>query len=467
MSTSSIGTGVGSTPGAPINITGLGSGLDTSSIISALLSVERLPVTHMTNQQTTLTAQQSQLRSFQSSLQSLAFSAAELSSPSLFKSSQTVSSSEPTRVSATTSAGAGVGGHEVEVKQLANSAQRTFSFTSPTSADTITIDGHATEVPAGSTIQSFVNSINSDSKATVYAAALENGSVVFSSRETGNTGASFIQVSDPGATLVEQAGLAKEGKNAEYSVDGVTGTAKSNTIANAIPGVTLSLNSLTTTGPVTINVAAPAPSTVAITEQVQSFVKLYNSTIGAIQAQLTTKPPTNPQNASEFGTGTLFGDSDLESLLNNMRQSVYTPGSGLPSEMSSLANIGISTGGPTSGGSFSQSAVSGALTINSTELASALQANPTGVKQMLQSWSSTFQNILNADAQPGGTIEARINGDSAQVSELGQQITTMNEMIALRQQALQQQYTTLESVMSQNQAQASWLASQTFPAIEG
>lgn len=459
MSTSSIG----SPAGAPINITGLGSGLDTNSIISALLSVERLPVTHKSNQETTLNAQQAQLRSIQSTLQSLAFSAAELSSPSLFKSTQSVSSSEPTRVSATTSSGAGVGGHEVEVSQLANSAQRTFSFTSPASADTVTIDGHATEIAAGASIQAFVNSINSDSKATVYAAALENGSVVFSSRETGATGASFIQVSDPGGALVEQAGLAKEGKNAEYKVDGVAGSSKSNTIKDAIPGVTLSLNSLTPAGPVTVNVAAPAPSTSAITEQVQSFVKLYNSTITAIQGQLSTKPPSKPQNTAEFGTGTLFGDSDLENLLNNMRRGIYTPGAGLPSEMSSLANIGIGTGAPTSGGAFSQTAVSGQLTVNAAELTSALQSNPTGVKEMLQSWATSFQGIINTDAQPGGTLDARINGDSAQVSELSHQITAMNEMIALRQQQLQQQFTALESVMSENQSQATWLASQTFP----
>ncbi len=460
MSTSSIG----SPSGAPINITGLGSGLDTNSIIAALLSVERLPVTHKTNQQTTLNAQQAQLRTIQGNLQSLAFSAADLASPSLFKSAQSVSSSEPTRVTATTSSGAAVGGYEVEVSKLANSAQRTFTFTSPTSAEALTIDGHSTEVAAGATIQAFVDSINSDSSATVYAAALENGSVVLSSRETGNNGAGFIQVSAPGGTLVEQAGLAKEGKNAEYSIDGVAGSSKSNIIKNAIPGVTLSLASLTTTGPVTINVAAPGPSTSAITEQVQAFVKLYNSTIGSIQTQLSTKPPANPQNPIELGMGTLFGDSDLSSLLSSMRRSVYAPGAGLPAEMSSLTNIGISTGAPTTGGSFSQSAVSGQLTVNTAQLESALQSNPTGVKLMLQSWSSTFQNILNTDSQPGGTIDARISSDGTQVSDLSHQISTMNEMITLRQQALQQQYTALESVMAQNQTQAAWLASQTFPS---
>ena len=78
----------------------------------------------------------------------------------------------------------------------------------------------------------------------------------------------------------------KEGKNAEYSVDGVAGTSASNTVTNAIAGVTLTLGGLTTTGPVTIDVQAPGASVSAVEAQVQSFVKLYNSTVEAIQKQL-------------------------------------------------------------------------------------------------------------------------------------------------------------------------------------
>ena len=56
------------------------------------------------------------------------------------------------------------------------------------------------------TAQALVNEINSDSKATVYAAAPNSETLVLSTRATGATGPGFIAVSDPGATLVEQAG---------------------------------------------------------------------------------------------------------------------------------------------------------------------------------------------------------------------------------------------------------------------
>lgn len=52
----------GSAAGAPINITGLASGLNTNEIINALMAVERRPVAQLTNQQSALQAQQTQLK---------------------------------------------------------------------------------------------------------------------------------------------------------------------------------------------------------------------------------------------------------------------------------------------------------------------------------------------------------------------------------------------------------------------
>ncbi len=364
-------------------------------------------------------------------------------------------------MAASATSGAAVGGYEVEVTQLANSSQRTFTFKSPAAAETITIEGKEIEVAAGATIEDLVKAINSDSTATVYAAAVGTETVVLSTRETGATGAGFIAVTDAGGTLVEQAGTAKEGKDAKYTIDGVEESSASNRLTSAIPGVTLELKALTTTtGPVSIDVQPPALNASKVVAQVQAFVSLYNSTIAGIQTQLTTKPPTSPQSAEELQTGTLFGDFDLTSLLDTARQAIYEPGAGLPAAMSSLADIGISTGAPTGSGTPSQSALEGQLTLNTAELESAIQANPTGVEEMLQSWSTGFQNILNVEAAPGGTLDTRIEGDSTQVTELGSRITTMNEMLAIRQKTLQAEFLAMETVVSQNQSQSAWLSAQ-------
>ncbi|HEY3829868.1 MAG TPA: flagellar filament capping protein FliD [Solirubrobacteraceae bacterium] len=452
---------IGGSPGAPVNITGLASGLNTGEIISALLAVEREPITRMSNQETTLEGQREQLQSFQSGLNQLTFAAQELGSPTLFHNIQSVSSSDTNQVTATTSAGAAIGGYELEVTQLANSAQRTFSFKSPEAEETITIDGQEISVAAGASAQTLANTINADSKATVYAAAVNGETLVLSTRETGATGTGFIQVSDPGGTLVEQAALAKEGRNAEYKLDGVAASSTTNTVTNAIAGVTLNLKALTTTtGPVTIDVQAPAPSTSAIVSQVQSFVSLYNSTVSAIEKQLNTKPPTTPQSAAEFKTGTLFGDFDLTSALNSMRETIYEPASELPAEMSSLADIGVSTGPPSGSATYSQSSVEGQLQLNTAQLEAAVQANPAGVQEMLQHWATSFQQAVNVVAAPGAALETRIEGDTSQVSELASRINTMNEMLVVRQKTLQEQYAAMEAAISKSKAEGEYLSEQ-------
>ena len=268
-----------------------------------------------------------------------------------------------------------------------------------------------TPLKAGGTAKELASAINSDSTSTVYAAVLESGTLVLSTRATGNTGKEFIKVSDPGGALSEKAGTAKEGKNAEFTVDGVAGTATSNTITEAIPGVTLTLDGLTSTGPVTINVQPPGASVSTVEAQVQSFIKLYNSTVETIQKELSTKPIAKAKSTSEFATGSLFGDFELESLLAHMRQTMYEPIAGLPAEMASPADIGIEHG-------RSLRRLSLAILDRRPVEAQLEQARRSRPQQPgrrradAPSWSQSLQSAVNAVAEPGGSLEARINGDS-------------------------------------------------------
>ncbi len=455
---STTGLTINSAAGAPLSVSGLASGLNTSSIIAALMSAEREPVTHLTAEQSKLTAEQVQLQSLQSGIQQLGSAVSEFDVPSLFEGSQAATSSEPSRVAAATTGGAGIGGYEVEVTQLANSAQRTFTFSSPRAEQTITIEGREYKLAALGSAQELANAINSDTKGTTYAAVLSSGAIVLSSRATGNTGGEFIKVSDPGGALSEQTGAAKEGKNAEFTVDGVAGTSSSNTVTEAIPGVTLTLNGLTSTGPVTISVQPPGPNVAAIEAQVQAFVKMYNSTVSAIEQQLTAKIPAKPD-PNEPAAGALFGDTELTGVLDSMREAMYEPIAGLTGPASPF-DIGISTGAPTGGGATSQSALEGQLTIESAKLGEALRSNPVGVKQMLEQWSEKIQGVLTAAGGPGGTMEARINGDAAQITQLSTQISQMNSILAEREKALQATYAKLEGVISKSTAQGDWLTQQ-------
>jgi flagellar hook-associated protein 2 len=455
MSTTNLS--VGATTGSPITFSGLASGLDTSSIVKALMEVDREPVVRLTAEQSKFAAQQTTLGGIQADLQQLSFAAAEFALPSLFETTQTATSSEPLRVAAVTSAGAGIGGYEVEVTQLANSAQRTFSFVSPASEDKLTIDGHEFAIKAGGTAKELAGKINASSTATVYAAALENGTIVLSNRSTGGSGGEFIQLVDAGKALTE-VGTAKEGKDAEFTVDGVAGTSSSNTVTTAIAGVTLTLEGLTSTGPVTINVLPPAPNVTRVEAQVQAFIKLYNSTVEAIETQLTTKPPT--KGPDEAGEGTLFGDQELRGLLTSLRHSMYEPIAGLVGEVTAPTDIGLSTGAATSSGA-TKNAVEGLLSFEPAKLAAMMSKNPAGVSSMLEQWSGRMQSLLGAAAGPGGALEARVHGDAEQITQIATQISNMNEMLAIREKALQLSFSQMETLINQSNAAAASLTKQT------
>jgi flagellar capping protein FliD len=237
VSSSSTGATVSSLgASSPLQITGLASGLDTNSIISALIAIDKQPITALQNQSSGLTATNSALSSVQTALQQLSASAKALGSASLFTNTQTATSTNSTLVSATATTGTGavIGSYQVGVTNLASSAQRTFSFTSPTAADTVTIDGQQVALNANASAQDLVNAVNSNSNLDVWATATDSGTVVFSNRATGDTGTNYIQVSDTSGSLTEQTALAQQGTNAQYTINGVAHSSASDTITNGI-----------------------------------------------------------------------------------------------------------------------------------------------------------------------------------------------------------------------------------------
>jgi flagellar hook-associated protein 2 len=461
MSTSSVSSSSTSTSsslnlsslgGGGLQVTGLASGLNTNQIIQEEMAIYQQPVTNLQNQQSGLTAMNKQLASIQSELKTLSSDALAVGDPTLFMTQQAVTSSDSTRVQASSATGAGVGGYQVSVSQLANSAQATYSYTSPASDTAVTIGGNGYTIKAGESVQDFVDSINSDTSGTVYAAATNAGTVVFSSRATGAS--SSVGVTAPSGTL----GLvsSKPGQDALFSVDGTNGSSSSNTVTNAIGGVTLTLTGVTTTsGPVTVNVGAPAPNGTNISNAINTFVTQYNKVISDIQTQLQQQP-----SSSDPTQGTLYGDPELKDLLTQMRSMMYSAGSGLPAGAATMDDIGVSTGATTGSGAESASALAGNLTLNATTLTNMLTSNPSGVKSILSGWSSSFVNTVDNAADPGGTIATRISGDGSQISSLGNRITSMQSALTDKQNFLVQEFAQLEAALSSNQSESSWLTSQ-------
>ena len=462
MSTGSVSSSSGSSTGyslssltgssSSLQITGLASGLDTNQIITEEMAIYKQPVTNLQNQQSGLTGTNKALTSIQQELQTLSADALAVGDPTLFKSQQSVTSSDPTRVTATSASGAGVGGYQVSITKLANSAQATYGYASPSSDTQVTVGTGQYTIKAGESIQDFVDSINSDQNGSVYASATNSNTIVFSSRATGAS--SSAAVTAPTSILNPES--SKPGQDAAFNVDGTDLTSSSNTVTNAIGGVTLTLTGVTTsTGPITVNVGAPAPNQTNISGAINTFVTQYNKVISDIQTQLSQQP-----SSSDPTQGTLYGDPGLKNLLTSMRSMMYSPGSGLPAGAATMDDIGVSTGATTGSGAVSQSALDGNLTLDATALSNMLTSNASGVKAILGKWSSSFVNVVDGASDSGGTIASRMAGDNSQISTLGNQISSMQSALTDKQNFLVQEFAQLEAALSSNQSQSSWLTSQ-------
>jgi flagellar hook-associated protein 2 len=446
----------GTTSSPVLKISGL-SGVKTEEIVSGLMSVERRPVTRLEEQAAVGEHEQAALHTVQGSLSELAARARDLASSSLFVSTQTAASSEPARVAATATDGAAVGGYEVNVIGLASAAQRSYNFSTPESAQTLTVNGREIQLTAGEKLSEVAEAINADSETGLYAAASGSDVLALSSRLTGTVG--NVELSDSGSALSERSGSARVGRDAELEINGELTTSESNTVTEAIPGVTLTLGALTTAGPVTVTVAPPSLDSEKITETIKAFVTQYNAVISRLQGELSTKPESGLQAQAEKGTGSLFGDPELEGILSQIREQVYTAVAGLGSPTSSLAAIGISTDEPGQTGTPSQAAVEGKLTIDEATLQAALGSEPEASRRVLEGFSNRLEQTLEAFAGPTGTLESRMQNDEAQTRYFGERIAALNEALAVRQRSLETEYVALETVIQRAHSQSSWLTS--------
>src|SRR5436305_10682094 len=119
------------------SISGLASGIDTSTIITQLMSIERQPQNRLKTQLSLSQARKTVLTDVQTRLNNLQLAAEDLKSPTLWTNTQSLDVNDPTKVAATLTGPSGTGSYQLSVTQLARGSQRWYSYTSPASDDTI------------------------------------------------------------------------------------------------------------------------------------------------------------------------------------------------------------------------------------------------------------------------------------------------------------------------------------------
>jgi flagellar hook-associated protein 2 len=450
--------------GSSLALSGLASGVDTSSIVEQLIALDRQGTTRIQNRQYAVTGMQSALKDVASRLSTLKTAAMALGSEANWKPSQSVSSSD-TRVAVTQTGGAGIGGHSVQVNRLASSMQRGYSLPGGTAGTlTITANADATNtmqipVAADATLQQIADAINAKATGPVVAAVVTNGSdqrLVLSSRKTGS--ASDFTVS--GGMLSEDAAYATPDVSkldAEYTLDG--GTVKNSTtnvLENIIPGLRLTLKGVTS-APAAITVTEPTLDRDAVKAKIKTFVDAYNAVIDTTRTEMTEKPVTNPTDQYSAGQGQLYGDSGLSSMLNVLRRQM----SNIVTDagINDLSDLGI--GQPASaGGVVSDDAKAGKLSINNAKLDAALDTNWVAVKDFFGGFSKSVSDYVNTQTGGSGLIDQRLKSSDRNLATLKDQLTQANERIDAKETRLKAQFAAMETALQNAQTQQAWLTGQ-------
>ncbi len=450
-----------------ISLSGLASGLDSETLITQLMQLQAQPKVRMQQKEKFYEQRETTLNDVGTRLKNLQSAAKDLSSVLTWASKQTVESSSAGQVAASLLSGSAPGGHQIAVTKLASADQWSFDFASPAADTSITLTPEdptkspvTVQIAAGATVQSVAGSINGASGSPSYAVVVGDKLVV-SSRTSGAAYGLTSVASADGTTL--SGGVLKQGADAEFSVDGgATQTSASNVVTSAIPGVQLTLKSLTPVGEsITVSVSEPATDKAKVKDAVKKFVEQYNSTVDFIRSKTTEKRVVNPENDADALKGVLYADTGLSGLLSSLRTTMSASGAGV---LDQLSELGITTGAST-GGASSADSLAGKLVIDETKLDDVIANNLDGLKTFLgangsEGFAQKVNGLLDGYTRSDGLIASRKTQADAQAEIQRTQIERLDTRLALQEDRLRKQFATLESVLSASQSQQSWLAGQ-------
>jgi flagellar hook-associated protein 2 len=430
-STSSIGSSLISGSQSTSSSGGLGSGIDVSTLVAASMANQTAELQQMQNEQSTLTTQQNALSSFNTDLQALSDAVFSLTDPAGPLTSISATSSNPGILTASAVSGAATGNIAVVVNNLAttSSAYSDAVATSSTPIATGTL-----QIQVGTNAPATITIDNSNNTLDGLAQTINNANIgVTASVINDANGARLAIVSDttgaPGDLTVTPSGgeigftKAVTGVNASLTVNGIPISSTSNTVTGVIPGETLNLNSADPNTTVTLTTAANASQQETA---INNFVSAYNTVIGDLNTQFQVNSSTNQ-------AGPLQADSTLALAQNQILSTISFAMSG-NGNVNSLADLGISMNND------------GTLSVNSTTLESALQANPSAVQSFFNSQASgsfgnNLYNQINFIADPiSGSVAQDTTGLQQSQSDLTQQISDFQAQLNVTQQQLTTEY---------------------------
>jgi flagellar hook-associated protein 2 len=327
-----------------------------------------------------------------------------------------------------------------------------------TNAGKLTING--VDIAYDTTVDSLsaiISRINNSSAGVIASIDRTNDQLILTRKDTGAVAMDIEDTSgNLGAALKLAPGTTNAqtiGNTAQVTVDGRSITSISNTVTNAIDGVTINLVKQSPLGlaqALTVGVDQSA-----VTSALNSFVTSFNS-LGDTLDNLTAMTPG--QAGGTAGTAApLASDPTARSLFLSLRETLFgASGSGT---LNSLGAIGLNTGAL-----GSAAGTTDRLQLDTTKLAAALNADANRVATLLDSSTGPLSAVLTKlksledPANTNAYIQAHTVGLASEISELHREEADRQEMIDNYQTAIEAQYAAMEATLAQLQVQSSSLA---------
>lgn len=460
---------------AVTTIGGMNTGLDIKGLVTAMVNAEKAPkADQLSKLQTKTTSQISGLGSLKAGIANLQSVMDSLNDAKLFQ-ARTATSSDSTLVAASASTKAASANYSISVTSLA-SASTVASATVAKDATfagggslTISLGSDAlgtVTLPTGkeSTLSEVGAAINTQLKdkgvsATVVtnptdgkARLMLTSSTMGAGNDitlsaTGDLANLAIPAKDPSViSTADGVQYIAQAANAKFSINGLSLESNSNTVGDAIEGVTLTLTSptvvKTTTGSTTSSSDKPITLTVAedksgVKSNIRKFVDAYNSLI-TTTSSLTqvTKVGDDKQPIA----AALVGDSGVRQILSTMRGELGNPQSGGSGNIRILADLGITTG------------QDGKLVINDTKLTEALDTNYSAVADFFTGDNGLMNRLdskLAVYTQTGGILESRVSGLNGTIKSIDQQNDALDMRMDKLQERLLAQFNAMDSLVGQ------------------
>ncbi len=447
---------------ASTTVNGVGSGIDIQGIVKALVDADRAPKqTQINTQSQKATTQLSSIGKIQSALDAFRGAIKSMTDDNSFSGLTGTSSNEKV-ATMTTAQGAANGSFNLVVNKLAQPSKlstvtlaggASTVVNKGTAATTLTISQSGKKfdlsVAPGATLQQVRDSINTQFGTVGLSANIvtdSTGSRMVLTSTTGGVGSDLTLSGnsgiDTGYTVIDTP------QNAEYTIDNVAYTSKTNNISEAVSGVSIKLLSVSPPvdtkdpdGPKAITTISVTTSTAALKSGVKGFVDSYNALLKAMNAE--TKVTKDA--AGNSVSATLTGDANMRSLQSALRAEFNAlSGNGT---IKSLAQFGIGTDSGT-----------GLLTMDDKTFDKVALTNSADINSMFSGKTGLLARMTNATEgyakATTGIFATRTTALSDSLKTLSKDQADLDAHVADLQASLVRKYASMDSLVAQLRQQS-------------